>query len=225
MAEVTALLRKLLGLDIKGKGEQQAELQLMLETFLAEAGEKRGDIQQELVQARTELLVLQRRRKASTEQARKWGRRAEAAVKRGDDEGAREHLRRQRSFEDVADDWATQAEAQGQAVKALEKASRQLASAIDEAETRMAALVSRHKAAVAAARVEGILQQVGETADPHAGYKRAELSVDAEEAWAKALAETSAASVEKRLRALERGEQEEEIERRLRTIRERMGGD
>lgn len=225
MADVTTIVRKLLGLDIKGKDGQQAELQLMLEGFLAEAREKQGEVQLELVQARAELLVLQRRRKASAEQARKWGRRAEAAVKHGDEDTAREHLRRQHSFEDVTADWAGQTEAQQQAVKALEQAGRQLASAIHEAETRMAALLSRHKAAVAAARVEGILQQMGETTDPHPGYKRAELSVDAEEAWAKALVETSAASVEKRLRALERGEQEEEIERRLRAIREKMGGD
>jgi len=224
MADVATIIRKLLGLDIKGPAEQQAELQVMLETFLAEAREKRGEVQQELVQARAELLVLQRRRKASAEQVRKWGRRAEAAVKAGREDTAREHLRQQRSFEDVTADWATQTAAQQDAVKGLEKASRQLAGAIDEAETRMAALLSRHKAAVAAARVESILQEMGETTDPHPGYKRAELSVDAEEAWAKALVETSAASVEKRLRALERGEHEEEIERRLRAIRQKMGG-
>jgi phage shock protein A len=223
MADVTAIVRKLLGLDIKGKGAEQAELRVMLETFLAEARNKRGEVQQELVQARAELLVLQRRRKASAEQARKWGKRAEAAVKAGEEETAREHLRRQRSFEDVTSDWAAQTDAQGQAVKSLEKASRQLATAIDEAETRMAALISRHKAAVAAAHVESILQEMGEPSDAHPGYKTAELSVDAEEAWAKALAETSAASVEKRLRALERGEQEEEIERRLAAIRQKMG--
>lgn len=221
MADVTSIVRKLLGLDIKGRQEKQTELQVMLESFLEEARNKRGEVQEELLQARTELLVLQRRRKASAEQARKWGKRAERAVAAGDEEAAREHLRRQRSFEDVTAEWVAQTEAQQQAVKSLEKASRQLATAIDEAETRMAALVSRHKAAVAAARVEGILQEMGEPADP-ARLKTAELSVDAEEAWAKALVETSAASVEKRLRALERGEQEAEIERRLTAIKERQ---
>jgi phage shock protein A len=222
MADVTALVRKLLGLDIKGKGAEQTELRVMLETFLAEARLKRGEVQEELVQARAELLVLQRRRKATAEQARKWGKRAEAAVKSGEEETAREHLRRQRSFEEVTADWTAQTDAQQQAVKSLEKSSRQLATAIDEAETRMAALISRHKAAVAAAHVENILQEMGEPTDPHPGYKVAELSVDAEEAWAKALAETSAASLEKRLRALERGEQEEEIERRLQVMRDKL---
>lgn len=223
MADVTATVRKLLGLDVKGRGGKQAELQVMLETFLAEARGKRAEVQEELLQARAELLVLQRRSKASAEQTRKWGRRAEAAVKLGDEATAREHLRHQRSFEDVTADWRSQADAQQQTVKSLEKASRQLATAIDEAETRMATLLSRHKAAVAAARVEGILQELGEPSDP-ARYKTAELSVDAEEAWAKALVETSAASVEKRLRALERGEQEAEIEKRLQAIREQITG-
>ncbi|MCE5241348.1 PspA/IM30 family protein [bacterium] len=222
MTDVTTIVRRLLGLDLKGSGEQQAELQRMLETFLKDAREKRGEVQQELVQARAEHLVLQRRRKASAEQARKWGKRAEAALRSGNEDTAREHLRRQRSFEEVTADWTAQTEAQQQAVKALQKASRQLAAAIDEAETRMAALLSRHKAAVAAAHVESILQEMGEPSDAHPGYKTAELSVDAEEAWARALAETSAASVEKRLRALEHGEQEEEIERRLQTMREQL---
>lgn len=223
MSDVSSIVRKLLGLDIKERGERQAELQAMLETFLAEAREKRAGIQDELVQARSELLVLQRRRKASAEQARKWGRRAEKAVRAADDDAAREHLRRQSSFESVTAEWAAQAEAQQQAVKALEKAARQLATAIDEAEMRMTGLLARHKAAVAAARVEGMLQQMGEPADP-VRYKTAELSVDAEEAWAKALAETSAATVEQRLAAFEKGEQEAEIEKRLQSIRQQVQG-
>lgn len=223
MSDVSSIVRKLLGLDIRERGERQAELQAMLEAFLGEARDKRAAIQDELVQARSELLVLQRRRKASAEQARKWGRRAEKAVRTDDDDAAREHLRRQSSFESVTAEWASQAEAQQQAVKALEKAARQLAAAIDEAEMRMTGLLARHKAAVAAARVEGMLQQMGEPATPER-YKSAELSVDAEEAWAKALAETSAASVEQRLKALERGEQEAEIEKRLQNIRQQVQG-
>lgn len=219
--DVTAFVRRLLGLELRGEAGKQAELEQLLDSFAREAREKRAQVQEELLQARTELLVLQRRRKASAEQARKWGRRAETALRGGDEEGAREHLRRQQSFEDVTADWVTQAGAQEQAVRGLEKASRQLATAINEAETRIAALVSRHKAAVAAARVEGILQELGEPTDLQPGYRTAELSVNAEEAWAKALAETSAASVHKRLRALEHGEQEEEIERRLRALREK----
>lgn len=225
MADWESVLRRLLGLDVDDPQRGQHELQQMLESFLAETRNKRAEINDELAQARAELIVLTRRRKASNEQVRKWGERAEAALRAGDEEQAREHLRRQRGFEDVTADWTRQAEAQEQGVRALEQASRQLAGGIAEAETRLVALVSRHKAATAAAKVEGILQRMGEPTDPHPGYKVAEVTVDAEEAWAKALAETSAATVEKRLQALEEGEQEAEIERRLAELRERLHGD
>lgn len=224
MADWESVLRKLLGLDVNDPRRGQQELQEMLESFLEEARRKRAEVNDELGQMRAEAIVLGRRRKASAEQVRKWGERAEAALRQGDGQQAREHLRRQRSFEDVTADWERQASAQEQGVQALEQASRQLASGIAEAETRLVALVSRHKAATAAARVEGLLQRMGEPTDPHPGYKVAEVSVDAEEAWAKALAETSAATVEKRLRALQDGEQEAEIERRLAEMRERVEG-
>ena len=222
MADVMGIIHKLLGFDMDGAESNREELQQMLDTFLAEARQKRGEVYAELVEARAELLVLQRRKKANAEQARKWGLRAENAVAAGQDEAAREHLRRQRSFEEVGSEWDQQVAAQENAVRSLEKAARQLAGAMEEAETRMAALVSRHKAAVAAARVEGILQHMGEPADPHPAYRGAELSVDAEEAWARALAETTAASVEKRLHALEHGEEEDEIEKRLNNLRQRF---
>jgi len=65
-------------------------------------------------------------------------------------------------------------------------------------------VLSRHKAAVAAVHVESILQEMGEPSDAHPGYKTAELSA------------------KRRLRALEQGEQEQEIERRLQTRREQL---
>ena len=166
MADWESVLRKLLGLDVNDPRRGQHELQEMLESFLEEARRKRAEINAELGQMRAEAIVLGRRRKASAEQVRKWGERAEAALRQGDEQQAREHLRRQRSFEDVTADWERQASAQEQGVQALEQASRQLASGIAEAETRLVALVSRHKAATAAARVEGLLQRMGDKDAP-----------------------------------------------------------
>jgi phage shock protein A len=194
----------------------------MLQEFLRQAQSSRGEVREEMVDARAELLILERRQRASDEQARKWGLRAEQAVKEGNDDLAKQALKRQKSFEEVTAEWMSQVEAQKQAVQNLESASKQLSDRIEEAEIRLSSLVSRHKAALATVRLEKVLQGVGETAAAISEFGRMEDRVDREEAKAQALAQMSVESVEEKYRALAAGDEEAEIDARLEELKRRL---
>ncbi|GAI49388.1 unnamed protein product, partial [marine sediment metagenome] len=115
-------------------------------------------------------------------------------------------------------------EGQQQSVDNLETASRQLAERINEAEIKLSSLISRHKAALTTVRVEKVLQGVGEATSAISEFERLEARIDKEEAKAQALAEMSAESVEEKFRALEGGDEDAEIEARLRELKQQIAG-
>jgi len=70
--------------------------------------------------------------------------------------------------------------------------------------------------------VEKVLQGVGETTSAIGEFERLEARIDREEAKAQALADMSAESVEEKFRALEGGDEDAEIEARLRELKQQM---
>ncbi len=192
----------------------------LLEQYVERAMAVRGELREELVNARAELLLVQQRQNAFEEQARKWGARALDAVRREDEQEARSALRRQRSFEVALEDWADAISAHEQTVKSLEQASRSLAELLEDAELRMTSLVSRQKAARAALRVQTVLQAVGDSQSTDS--ERMVESVEEQEARAAAMAEVAARTVKDRIAQFERGAADAEIELRLEQMKRRL---
>lgn len=221
MAGILERIRNIVSANIGAMLDKAEDPEKMLREFLRQAQAGRGEVRDELVDARAELIILSRQKRASDEQAQKWGRRAEDAVRAADDELAKQSLRRQKSFEEATAQWAGQIEGQQQSVDNLETASRQLAERINEAEIKLSSLISRHKAALTTVRVEKVLQGVGEATSAISEFERLEARIDKEEAKAQALAEMSAESVEEKFRALEGGDEDAEIEARLRELKQR----
>lgn len=224
MAGILERIRNIVSANIGAMLDKAEDPEKMLREFLRQAQAGRGEVRDELVDARAELIILERQKRASDEQAQKWGRRAEDAVRAADDELAKQSLRRQKSFEEAMTQWAGQIELQQQSVDNLETASRQLAERINEAEIKLSSLISRHKAALTTVRVEKVLQGIGEATSAIGEFERLEARIDKEEAKAQALAEMSAESVEEKFRALEGGDEDAEIEARLRELKQQMAG-
>ena len=192
----------------------------LLEQYMERATAVRGELREELVNARAELLLVQQRQNASEEQARKWGTRALDALRRGDEQETRAALRRQRSFEVALEDWGEAITAHEQTVKSLEQASRTLADLLEDAELRMTSLVSRQKAARAALRVQSVLQAVGDSQSTDSAVMQG--SVEEQEARAAAMAEVAARTVKERIAQFERGAADAEIELRLEQMKRRL---
>jgi len=224
MPGILGRVKNIVSANINAMLDKAEDPEKMLQEFLRKAQASRGEVREEMVDARAELLILERKQRASEEQARKWGRRAEQAVKEAKDNDARQALKRQKSFEEATTEWSSQIKTQQQVVANLEKASKQLSDRIDEAEIRLSSVISRHKAALATVRVERVLQGVGETTAAIHEFGRMEGKVDREEARAQVLAQMSAESVEEKFRALERGDEDVEIEHRLAALKKKIAG-
>jgi phage shock protein A len=223
MAGVLERIRTILAANVNNMLDKAEDPEAMLEEYLRRAEAERGELREEMVDARAALLVLQRQRKASEEQAHRWGARAEEAVRHGDDGLARTGLRRQRNFEAATEQWGEQIAAQERTVSSLESAARSLSERIADAQIRLSSIISRHRAALATTRVEKALQSVGEAGGAMRDFGRIEEKVDREAAKAEVLAEMSAESVEARFRALESSEDEAEIDARLAEMKARLG--
>ncbi len=223
MAGALDRLKALMRENLDAKLARSKSPDRLLEQYMERATAVRGELREELVNARAELLLVQQRQNASEEQARKWGTRALDALRRGDEQETRAALRRQRSFEVSLEDWAEAITAHEQTVKSLEQASRTLAELLEDAELRMTSLVSRQKAARAALRVQSVLQAVGDSQSTDS--ERMVESVEEQEARAAAMAEVAARTVTERIAQFERGAADAEIELRLermkRELRER----
>lgn len=220
MAGALDRLKALMRENLDAKLARSKSPDRLLEQYLERATAVRGELREELVNARAELLLVQQRQNASEEMARRWGARALDAVRRDDEQEARAALRRQRSFEVALEDWAEAITAHEQTVKSLEQASRTLADLLEDAELRMTSLISRQKAARAALRVQSVLQAVGDSQSTDS--ERMVESVEEQEARAAAMAEVAARTVTERIAQFERGAADAEIELRLERMKREL---
>jgi phage shock protein A len=171
------------------------------------------DMRQQLLEAKREVAVAiadEKRLAAQVEagraQVREWERRAELAVQRGEDDLAREALRRKAEQQQLAAGYQSQWEAQQTSTDSLKQALRALSEKIDEAARKKNLLVARQKRAEAQKHIHEVMTGLSDTSAFEAFDRMAER-VDQIEAQAAATVELSqelsGETMEQRFRALE----------------------
>ena len=171
------------------------------------------DMRQQLLEAKREVAVAiadEKRLAAQVEaglaQVREWDRRAELAVQRGEDDLAREALRRKAEQQQLAAGYQSQWEAQQTSTTSLKQALRALSEKIDEAARKKNLLVARQKRAEAQKHIHEVMTGLSDTSAFEAFDRMAER-VDQVEAQAAATVELSqelsGETMEQRFRALE----------------------
>ena len=171
------------------------------------------DMRQQLQEAKREVAVAiadEKRLAAQTEagldQVREWDRRAVLAVQRGEDDLAREALRRKAEQEQLAASYKTQWEAQKTSTDNLKNALRALSEKIEEAARKKNLLIARQKRAQAQKHIHEVMTGLSDTSAFEA-FDRMAARVDQMEAQAAATAEISqelsGETTEQRFRALE----------------------
>ena len=171
------------------------------------------DMRQQLLEAKREVAVAiadEKRLAAQVEaglaQVREWDRRAELAVQRGEDDLAREALRRKAEQQQLAAGYQSQWEAQQTSTTSLKQALRALSEKIDEAARKKNLLVARQKRAEAQKHIHEVMTGLSDTSAFEAFDRMAER-VDQIEAQAAATVELSqelsGETMEQRFRALE----------------------
>jgi phage shock protein A len=171
------------------------------------------DMRQQLAEAKREVAValadekrLAAQVEAALDQVREWDRRAELAVQRGEDDLAREALRRKAEQQQLAVGYQSQWEAQKASTDNLKNGLRALSEKIDEAARKKNLLVARQKRAQAQKHIHEVMTGLSDTSAFEA-FDRMATRVDQMEAQAAAAVEISedlsGETMEQRFRALE----------------------
>jgi phage shock protein A len=170
-------------------------------------------MRQQLVEAKREVAVaiadekrLAAQLEAELEQVREWERRATMAVQKGEDDLAREALRRKADHEQIAVGYRRQWDAQQASTESLKNALRALSQKIEEAGRKKNLLVARQKRAEAQKHIHEVMTGLTDTS-AFESFDRMTAKVEQIEAQAGAAVELSqelsGETMEQRFRALE----------------------
>ena len=189
--------------DLISKAENPEK---MLDQLLLEMNEQLIDSKKTVAasiadEKRLERVIAQNRGEAAD-----WERKAVLAVKSGNDALAKEALLRKQEYDNAAQQYQTQWEAQHSTVEGLKGSLRQLQQKIEEAARKRNLLVARVKRAEAQKRIQQTMSGLSDTSAFEVFDRMAE-KVDRIEAEAEALKEiessTGADSLERQFRELE----------------------
>lgn len=187
------------------------------------------EMRQQLLEAKREVAVaiadekrLTAQLEAELEQVREWERRATIAVQKGEDDLAREALRRRSDHEQIAIGYKQQWNAQSASTENLKNALRALSQKIEEAGRKKNLLIARQKRAEAQKHIHEVMAGLSDTS-AFESFDRMASKVERIEAQADAAVEISQElsgdTVEQRFRALESST---DVEQELHALKAKM---
>ena len=161
-----------------------------------------ADMQSDLIKLRQAVATaiasqkrIQNQAEQAENQAQTWYQRAELALKKGEEDLAKEALSRRKTYQETATALNGQLNAQGGQVEALKKNLLALEGKIAEARTKKDMLKARAQAAQAQAQLQGAVGGLN-TNGSMAAFERMEEKVQALEAQGQAAAEIAGADLD-----------------------------
>jgi phage shock protein A len=186
-----------------------------------------ADMQADLVKLRQAVATaiasqkrIQNQAEQAEGQARTWYERAELALKKGEEDLAREALTRRKTCADTASALNTQLQSQAGQVEQLKQSLVKLESKIAEAKTKKDMLKARAQAAQAQEQLQSAVGNLG-TNSAMAAFEQMEEKVQALEARSQAAAELAGADLESQFAALEGSP---EVDDELAALKGRLAG-
>ncbi len=184
-----------------------------------------ADMQEDLVKLRQAVAIaiasqkrLENQANQAKEQIQNWFSRAELALKKGEDDLAREALSRKKTFQETFQSLTTQFQSQNGQVEKLKKSLLLLERKIAEARTKKDMLKARAQAAKAQQKIQSAVGDLsGKSA--MAAFERMEDKVEALEASGQAALELAGENLESKFVALEGGD---DIEKELEKLRSQL---
>jgi len=184
-----------------------------------------ADMQDDLVKLRQAVAMaissqkrLENQANQAKEQIKNWFSRAELALKRGEDDLAREALSRKKTFQETFESLSTQFQTQNSQVEKLKKSLLLLERKIAEARTKKDMLKARAQAAKAQQQIQSAVGDLS-SKSAMAAFERMEDKVEAMEASGQAALELAGEDLERKFAALEGVD---DIENELETLRIQM---
>ena len=184
-----------------------------------------ADMQEDLVKLRQAValaIASQKRLRNQADQAEAQARtryeRAELALKKNEEDLAREALTRRKTFQETATSLAKQVQGQDSQVETLKKSLVALEGKIAEAKTKKDMLKARAQAAKAQQQLQSAVGNLGSNS-AMAAFERMEDKVEAMEASSQAAAELAGADLESQFAALEGGD---DVDDELAALRQQL---
>lgn len=183
------------------------------------------DMENQLMQVKTQVAIaladehlLEKKRKEHETSEAEWNRKAELAVRKGDDALARAALERSLSAQHMATSFAQQIEDQKTEVETLKQALRNLEQKLQETRSRCDLMIAEHRRARVVGRAQKVREVAARKADDTsiARMKSKIAGLEANNVASMELLEGD--SLEDRFAALER---EEQVEALLQNLKER----
>ena len=183
------------------------------------------DMQEDLIKLRQAVAMaiasqkrLENQASQAKEQIKNWFSRAELALKKGEEDLAREALSRKKTFQDTFEALSTQFQTQNGQVEKLKKSLLLLERKIAEARTKKDMLKARAQAAKAQQQIQSTVGDLG-SKSAMAAFERMEDKVEALEASGQAALELAGEDLESKFASLEGGD---DIEKELESIRSQL---
>ena len=184
-----------------------------------------ADMQEDLVKLRQAVAMaiasqkrLENQANQAKEQIKNWFTRAELALKKGEDDLAREALSRKKTFQETYESLSTQFQTQNGQVEKLKKSLLLLERKIAEARTKKDMLKARAQAAKAQQQIQSAVGDLGSKSSM-AAFERMEDKVEAMEASGQAALDLAGEDLESQFAALEGGD---DIEKELEILRTQL---
>ena len=184
-----------------------------------------ADMQEDLVKLRQAVAMaiasqkrLENQAGQAKEQIKNWFSRAELALKKGEDDLAKEALSRKKTFQETFESLSTQSQKQNAQVEKLKKGLLLLERKISEARTKKDMLKSRAQAAKAQRKIQDAVGDLGTNSSMDA-FKRMEEKVEELEALGEASFELAGQDLESKFAELEGGN---DIEKELEGLRSQL---
>ena len=184
-----------------------------------------ADMQEDLIKLRQAVAIaiasqkrLENQANQAREQIQNWLSRAELALKKGEDDLAREALSRKKTFKETFESLTTQFQSQNGQVEKLKKSLLLLERKIAEARTKKDMLKARAQAAKAQQKIQSAVGDLGGKS-AMAAFERMEDKVEALEASGQAALELAGEDLESKFAALEGGD---DIEKELEKLRSQL---
>jgi phage shock protein A len=194
--------------DLVSKAEDPAKI---LDQSVADMQDDLVKLRQAVATAIASQKRLQNQADQAESQARTWYERAELALKKGEEELARESLSRRKTFQDTATALSNQINAQSGQVETLKKSLLALEGKIAEAKTKKDMLKARAQAAQAQEQLQSAVGNLS-TNSAMAAFDQMEEKVLSMEARSQAAAELAGADLESQFAALEGSNVDEELD-------------
>lgn len=215
-------IKSLIKANLSDLLERAEDPEQVLAQLITDMQEDLNDVRLEVAAAARDERRLYEEYRENHLQAERMSRKAVLAVRKGDDDLAREALRRKRACERVAQSLKEQWEAQRESVEALRIHLEGLELKIDEARRRKDLIVARRRLAQAQRGLQATASAMSSDSEAGATFSRLAETVSDIELEAEAAAEVASSFLEDRFERLaENGRRaDEELEQELARIKQ-----